>query len=156
MRHVSLPAKDSQDKEAFVKVTNKKLYEKAPDTDPRKLNGIVIKIPAVLFEAPQDDSLQEAINEAGGEDKLLKILQDLKLDLAVNAGKTKIRNASTGTVDEITKSGIKTCREFSWGSFLTTTSAANVKATISDLRTRFLAGELSADDLVAQISAMNI
>lgn len=151
----TLPAKTSKGEDRVETVTNKKLYEKSDDATKVK-NGAVFNIPADQFSYPQFDSVEEFVNDCGGAEKAVKMLNWVTEDRAVSSGKGYIRTATTGTEEEIVKKGLKQTAEFSWSKVDSTTSAATVKTTVADIRAKFKAGEMSAADVAAAIEALDI
>ena len=156
MRHVALPALASDNEPRIESVTNKKLYAKAADTDPRKKDGVKFSIPAEQFEYPQFDSIEEFINDAGSAEKALARINDATCDRAVSTGKNYIRTASTGTEQEIVAKGLALAKAFSWSKVDSSVSAATVKNVITDARAKFKAGEISADELVKMVMALEV
>lgn len=69
----------------------------------------------IEVEVSVPENLQEAVNDCGGEDKLVDALTDAKINRALTNGRNLIRNAKAGTVikDLITKAK-NAVKEFSF------------------------------------------
>lgn len=76
--------------------------------------SLEIEFPAELMSYPQFDSFAEFVEDAGGEERALEIINDVTAKFATSSGKAFIRNATTGSEEEIVTAGCKTARDFSW------------------------------------------
>ncbi len=171
MRHERLPAtlnKKDSDKESptfgqnlpnIVKVTNTvRMKEEAKAKGLEKVPELSIEIPANEFEYPQFDSIKEAIDDAGGEDKFLAIFNDLTAKDATATGKAVIRTATSGTEQEIVAAGLKACKLFSWKeeSSLSLKERAQGFDEVAQLAAKVKSGEITMtlDDLMARVLAL--
>lgn len=105
----TLPAKNSKDEPNVIEITNRKLGVTEENKD-----GTKFEIPAEKFEYTQYDSLEEFIQDAGSPDRALELVNSLKRDDAVSAGKNYIRTATKGTVEEVINAGLSVTKSHSF------------------------------------------
>ena len=141
MRFERLPEKKSDEEINLVRITNPKVageLEIDEDKDsptfgqPKNVDeagnvkpGHTFVIPAPQFEYPQYDTVAEFFDDCGGEDKALSILNGMKRDAALDAGKQKIRTTVTGSKQDIIAAGLKAVKEHN---FLVTESISAKEA----------------------------
>jgi hypothetical protein len=97
----------------FVTVSNTAYFKDSEDKD-LKGKTLEIKFPAQKMSYPVFESLDEFINDAGGSERALEVINDVTQKYATSQGKAVIRNATTGTEDSIVEAGCKASAEFSW------------------------------------------
>lgn len=124
MQFKALPEKKENGKDNVIRITNTALDEENPT---------VFEIPGTRFEYPFPETEEEMYQLCGGRDKLLVVFRDHIRDDSVNAGKTKIRVAATGTSDEIIASGLKETKEFTYIES-TKVTASEAKSIVSRLQ----------------------
>lgn len=100
----------------------------------------------IIVEVATAESLEEATNDAGGEEKLLDAYNDNKVNRALTNGRNLIRNAKEGTkIADLVSKAIKAVKEFSFATagdrIGVKTKAENATSVMDYLK------NLSADDL---------
>lgn len=143
MRYVTLPALNSKKEPNIIEITNAKIVE----------GGQKFTIPAERFEFAEYDTIQEFVQECGGEDAARAIINEFKKADAVNAGKNKIRTATSGTEEEIIAAGLAATRSHSFAAAERIT-AAEAKEKLTNLKEIVAAGNLSEADLAAAVKKM--
>ena len=90
----------------IVTVSNA-VYHKESTPDGAKVPVLEIKFPAELMSYPQFDSIAEFVTSCETEERALEVINDVTSRYATTAGKTAIRNATTGNEEEIVAQGCK-------------------------------------------------
>lgn len=110
MKTEKLPALNSKKEPNVIKVTN-------PVRDKDNTEGskqVVFEFPAESFEYSQYESYEEFVQDAGSAERALDLINEMKKDTAVTAGKNYIRNATKGTNEEIIAAGLAVTKSHSF------------------------------------------
>lgn len=120
MRTTYLPAKDSKGNDRVEKITNAKLLPPAKNDRGEDVpQTLTFEIPAESFGGPQYDSWDEAVKDAGSEEKALAFFNKAAFNAAITRAKNYIRNAAkssvgkAGNYQDVIDAGIKLGVEFS-------------------------------------------
>lgn len=119
MRHETLsPVLNKKDEKGnplpnFVTVSNT-AYFKDHEDPTLKGKTLEIKFPAQEMSFPVYETLEEFINDCGGAERALEVVNDVTQKYATSQGKAVIRNATTGDEASIISAGCKASQEFSW------------------------------------------
>lgn len=127
MQTKTLDAKTAKGEPNIVKISNAKLTG-----DPK--NPQKFEINAERFEFQVPDSWQEVVQSAGSEDQALAFVRAAWEDAATTAGKNYIRNASSGSPEQIVAEGLKRTLEWTPAAVERVT-AAEIKKEFEDIRT---------------------
>lgn len=159
MRYETLsPVKKSKDENGnpepnVISVTNNAYYKDSEDPA-LKGKALEIKFAAERMSFPQFDSLAEFVEQCGSEARALDVVNDVTQKYATTSGKAFVRNATTGSEDEIVLGGCQTSRDFSWKIVeqLSTKDKANAFEQIAALAQ---SGNLTPEEIMARILALS-
>lgn len=157
MKFGHLPATDSKEQPRHEKITNTKITKRTDD----KGNAVpfLFEIPAEQFQYPQFDTLQEAVNDATSEEKLVSFINEAVAARAVSRAKNAIRNATESTVGnagnyaDVVEKGLNISKTFTINEpdELSTKQKAT---TLDELAQAAKSGSLTPEQIAEQLKAL--